>query len=154
MKTLLVSIDFSNSTEIVVITAKDLASDLDAKIILFHVVEPVETYLPVGASMDIISAPAPNIVPDENILMKRLHQLAEKHSLPANRFDCRTAIGLAVSEILDAAESSQADFILLGSHGHGALYHLFSGSVVTGILKKTTRPVIVVPSTNNPSHKS
>jgi len=36
-------------------------------------------------------------------------------------------------------------FLVLGSHGHGALYHLFSGSVVTEVLKKATIPVTVIP---------
>jgi len=35
--------------------------------------------------------------------------------------------------------------LVLGSHGHGALYHLFSGSVVTAVLQKATRPVMVIP---------
>ena len=33
----------------------------------------------------------------------------------------------------------------MGSHGHGAVYHLFTGSVVTGVLKHTGCPVLVVP---------
>jgi nucleotide-binding universal stress UspA family protein len=59
-----------------------------------------------------------------------------------------TLIGLAVDDILEQAAKYKADYIILGSHGHGALYHLFSGSVVTGILKRAKCPIIVVPSTS------
>ena len=34
--------------------------------------------------------------------------------------------------------------IVVGSHGHGALYHLLLGSVSEGIIRKTTCPVLVV----------
>jgi nucleotide-binding universal stress UspA family protein len=34
----------------------------------------------------------------------------------------------------------------MGSHGHGALYHLFVGSVTTAVLKEAPCPVLVVPS--------
>jgi nucleotide-binding universal stress UspA family protein len=36
--------------------------------------------------------------------------------------------------------------IVIGSHGHGALYHLFAGDVASGILKDAKCPVLVVPS--------
>jgi nucleotide-binding universal stress UspA family protein len=35
--------------------------------------------------------------------------------------------------------------IVLGSHGHGAVYHLFSGSVVTAVLHQSEIPVTVIP---------
>jgi nucleotide-binding universal stress UspA family protein len=35
--------------------------------------------------------------------------------------------------------------IILGSHGHGAVYQLFSGSVVTSVLHKSRVPVTVIP---------
>jgi len=36
--------------------------------------------------------------------------------------------------------------ILLGSHGHGALYHLLIGSVSEGVIRKASCPVIIIPS--------
>jgi nucleotide-binding universal stress UspA family protein len=54
-------------------------------------------------------------------------------------------MGLPADEILAAAKERDAGLVMMGSHGHGALYHLFTGSVVTGVLKKTDRPVMVVP---------
>ena len=55
-------------------------------------------------------------------------------------------IGLAADEIVTQAQEHGAELIVLGSHGHGALYHLFAGSVVTGVLKRARIPVLVVPT--------
>jgi nucleotide-binding universal stress UspA family protein len=35
--------------------------------------------------------------------------------------------------------------IVLGSHGHGAVYQLFAGSIVTAVLHKARVPVTVIP---------
>jgi nucleotide-binding universal stress UspA family protein len=147
MKTLLVPLDFSDSSDAVLNHAETLAKELDARILLLHVIEPVATYIPVGASMDVLAAPATSeSLPDEATILQRLQRLANR--LTNKNVECRAIVGVAVAEILDQAEAESADYILLGSHGHGALYHLFSGSVVTGVLKKSKRPVIVIP---NPS---
>jgi nucleotide-binding universal stress UspA family protein len=144
MNTILVPLDFSESTDALLDHAAKLAQSLGARVVLLHVVEPVASYIPVGASMDVLAAPIQENLPDEEIIQKRLDQLAVRlGSIPTVS---HAVVGTAVSEIIDCAESEDATYILLGSHGHGALYHLFSGSVVTGVLKKSTRPVIVIPA--------
>jgi nucleotide-binding universal stress UspA family protein len=144
MNTILVPLDFSESTDALLDHAAKLAHSLGARVVLLHVVEPVASYIPVGASMDVLAAPIQENLPDEEIIQKRLDQLAVRlGSVPTVS---HAVVGTAVSEIIDCAESEDATYILLGSHGHGALYHLFSGSVVTGVLKKSTRPVIVIPA--------
>jgi nucleotide-binding universal stress UspA family protein len=53
--------------------------------------------------------------------------------------------GAPVARILDQAEQRAADYIVLGSHGHTAVYDLLVGSTAHGVLKKATCPVIIVP---------
>jgi nucleotide-binding universal stress UspA family protein len=148
MKTLLVPVDLSDASQPVLEKAAELAPLLSARIILLHIVEPVATYVPVGATMDVIAAAPPPTESAESLSApdSRLKALADP--LVAAGIDVvpLTLIGLAVDDILEQAAKHHADFIMLGSHGHGALYHLFSGSVVTGILKRASCPVIVVPS--------
>lgn len=50
---------------------------------------------------------------------------------------------VVVDDIFEQAAKFHADYIILGSHGHGVLYHLFSKSVVT--LKHAHCPILVVP---------
>lgn len=146
MATLLVPLDTSEIASKVLEQAEALALQLRAKMILLHVVEPVATYVPTGASMDLI-ATSPPIVDDEqtDVAKNRLEQLAAPLRARGIEVACEACLGLAVDEILDQAKNRGADYIVLGSHGHGALYHLFGGSVVTGVLKHSTCPVFVVP---------
>jgi nucleotide-binding universal stress UspA family protein len=148
MKTLLVPVDLSDAAQPVLQKAAELAPQLSARIVLLHIVEPVATYVPVGATMDVIAAAPPPAEASESLSApdSRLKALAEPLTAAGIDVVPVTIIGLAVDDILEQAAKYRADFIMLGSHGHGALYHLFSGSVVTGILKRATCPVIVVPS--------
>jgi nucleotide-binding universal stress UspA family protein len=148
MKTLLVPVDLSDASQPVLEKAAELAPQLSARIILLHIVEPVATYVPVGATMDVIAAAPPPTETTESLTApaSRLRALAEPLIAAGINVEPVTLIGLAVDDILEQAAKHNADYIMLGSHGHGALYHLFSGSVVTGILKRAKCPVIVVPS--------
>jgi len=38
-----------------------------------------------------------------------------------------------------------ADLIVMGTHGKGALRYAFLGSVAEKVLRKTLRPVLIVP---------
>jgi nucleotide-binding universal stress UspA family protein len=48
-------------------------------------------------------------------------------------------------EILNQADTLDADLIVMGTHGHGAMYNLLVGSATKGVLKHSTRPVLLVP---------
>lgn len=149
MQTLLVPLDASASTAKVLNHAEDLAKKLSARVVLLHVVEPVATYVPVGAAMDVIATSPPPIEEGETGAAKhRIEQLAAPLRAGGIDVACEAVLGLAVDEIIEQAKTLAADYIVLGSHGHGALYHLFSGSVVTGVLKHSPCPVIVVPVGN------
>lgn len=147
MITLLVPLDTSDISSKVLAHAQKFARQLNARTILLHVVEPIPSYVPVGASMDIITAAPPVLETDQTTPAKeRLETLAAPLRNGGLDVTCEAVFGMAVDEILREAEKYKADYILLGSHGHGALFHLFSGSVVTGVLKRSTCPVIVVPA--------
>ena len=57
--------------------------------------------------------------------------------------------GSTVEKILHESVQQGADMIVLGSHGHGALYKLLTGSVAAGVLKAARCPVLVVPATRS-----
>ena len=145
MKTLLAAIDLSPITPRVLEGAGDLASSLGAKLIILHVAEPAAAYVPVGAAMDVITAPVPVEPPDMNALKERLEQLASLLRAKGITVETSASVALPAEEILEQAEKSNASMIVLGSNGHGALYHLFSGSVVTSVLHKSKIPVTVIP---------
>ena len=53
--------------------------------------------------------------------------------------------GHPVAKILQTADEINADVIVLGSHGKGALEYTFLGSTAEKLLRKSKRPVFVVP---------
>ena len=146
MATILVPLDTSNIAPKVLLEAESLALQLHARLILFHVVEPVATYVPVGAAMDLIATSPPELDAETAVAAKnRLDHLASPLRAKGLDVACEATFGIPVDEILEQAKTQSVDYIILGSHGHGALYHLFGGSVVTGVLKHSTCPVVVVP---------
>lgn len=55
----------------------------------------------------------------------------------------RVVFGSATEVLLDSARS--ADLLVLGSHGHGRLYHAVLGSVAEACVRGGVCPVVVVP---------
>jgi nucleotide-binding universal stress UspA family protein len=54
--------------------------------------------------------------------------------------------GLPARKILGEADRLEATLIVMGSHGHGALFNLLMGTVCNGVLRKSRCPVVVVPA--------
>jgi nucleotide-binding universal stress UspA family protein len=95
--------------------------------------------------MDVITAPMPAEPPDLNGVRERLEQLAAPLRTAGLIVESQASVSIPADEILEQASRAGAALLVLGSHGHGALYHLFSGSVVTSVLEKATIPVTVIP---------
>ncbi len=53
--------------------------------------------------------------------------------------------GNPVARILQTADRLQIDVIVMGTHGKGAMEYSFLGSVAEKVLRKTRRPVFIVP---------
>lgn len=146
MNTLLVPVDFSDVTPAVVEEARRLAGGLNFRAHLLHVIEPVASYVPVGASMDVLATPVATGPGEVQTAQRRLEALAESFQANGIEAEAEAVMGLAVDEILERASRQDCAMIVMGSHGHGALYHLFNGSVVNGVLRRARLPIVVVPA--------
>ena len=145
MKTILTAIDFSPISQKVVDGAGQLAAAMGARLVILNVAEPIAAYVPVGAAMDVITAPMPMEPADLNAVKERLNQFAAPLLSKGLNVETVALVSLPVDGILDQASALQAAMIVLGSHGHGAVYQLFSGSVVTSVLHRSHIPVTVIP---------
>jgi len=146
MPNLLVALDTSEGSHRVLEEATKLSRSLGAELEFFHVMEPMATYIPVGSSMDILTTTP--VIPDDDFLAAgkaRLEHLAVMTRSRGITVRCHCTIGLPAEEIVEKARALGCDYIVLGSHGHGAIFHLLSGSVVTCVLKQSPCPVVVVP---------
>lgn len=140
---LLVCVDLSDSTEIIVKKIEELAKSLSAKVWLLH-----------------------NALPEPDVVEFKVDPLAARESL-AKKFHVEhrqiqdfagrlrnagieaTALlvhGVTVETILQEASDVDADMIVVGSHGKGAVYQLLLGSVSEGVLHKSSLPVLVIPT--------
>lgn len=143
MKTILTPVDFSGVTPRVIEQAGELARALGATVELFHSIAPpvnVVTYdMPVEAF-------AKEIDFAQEQALKKLAEL--RRPLDAASIPCTTKLtqGHAVGAILEEARTLPAAFIVMGSHGHGAIYELLAGSTTHGVLHRTPCPVVVLPS--------
>ena len=101
MKTILAAIDLSPITPTVVAGAASLAADLGAKLVLLAVLEPVAAYVPVGAAMDVITAPMPMEPPDVAGLKTRLESIAEPLRVSGLTVETIASVALPQEEILE-----------------------------------------------------
>ena len=142
MKTILTPIDFSAISKAVVKSAAELARSLNARLILMHVVQPPVITSEYGAVMANIQE---IVALSEKTAARHLELMA--HKLQAAGLESTSILltGSATLHIVDQARKVGADYIVLGSHGHSALYDLLAGSTASGVLKKSPCPVVVVP---------
>ena len=148
MKTIRVAVDLSPASSKVLKEAVGLAEELSAKILLLHVIAPVSSAVPVGSSMEMVSVPIPLSAGEIAEVKSRLDALAASVASPKFQIETSVKEALPVEEIKHQIATTGASLLVVGSHGHGGLYHLFNGSVVTELLKQATKPVLVVPARN------
>jgi nucleotide-binding universal stress UspA family protein len=68
--------------------------------------------------------------------------IADEHGVPAST---ELLTGNPADEIVAYADSIDADVIVVGSRGLGAITSALLGSVSHGVLREARRPVLVVP---------
>ena len=143
MKQILAAVDFSDVTSCVVDRAAELAKAFSAKLTLLHAAAPDPEF--VGYE------PGPQTVRDTRALELRsenrdLEEMARSLTDQGIQTIGKLVMGPTVMTIIEHARALEADLIILGSHGHGALYKALVGSATEGVMRKSTCPVLVVPA--------
>ncbi len=103
-----------------------VAQAVPAETVPAHLIEPVEEYLTNAAK----------------VYLEQARKLCKKNGVKASKV---IRAGRPVEEIIDEAEKSNADLIVIGSHGRSAIASAVLGSITFGIIHKDTKfPVLVV----------
>ena len=142
MKTILVPVDLSVAGPQVCDAACELARQMDARLLLLHVVQPPPVMVTEIYALDTGQAEE-MLVAAERAGTDRLRELAARCGKRGIETRTLHRVGLPVPEIL--AHAGKADYLVMGSQGHGAMYDLLVGSTTHGVLKKAPCPVVVVP---------
>ncbi len=143
MKIILVAVDFSDLTPLVVEQAARIAEASATAVHLLHVGPPEADFL----GQQIYRKELEN----EDKVPERLRESYEKLRLLANELRGRGIetrstflLGKSIETLLAEAERLDAEMIVMGSHKTGALYRLL-GSTSEGVLRGASCPVLVVP---------
>ena len=150
MKTILAPVDFSAVTDAVVSEAAALARALHARVVLFAAVQPpvvLAEYAPIFENIAEINAAG------EKHAMRQLARLQEKLQAELVPYESSHGLGSPIALIVDRAEKCEADYIVMGSHGHTALYDLLVGSTTHGVLMRAKCPVVIVPAVKDTASK-
>lgn len=142
MKTILAPIDFSPASQHVIRAAAQLASALEARLVLLHVLQPVSRF---GRDAALAESGAEFAALVESDATRRLGQLQRElldQGVAAHAIHRR---GNAGPCIVQQANRLGADYIVIGSHGHSAVYDLIVGSTTTRVLKDVSCRVMIVP---------
>lgn len=140
---ILVCVDLSDSTEEILKRIEELCRPLNAKVWLLHNALPEPEMI--EFKVDPIEA--------RECLAKKFHDQHHQIQELAERFrksgvDATALLvhGKTVDTILTEAADLDIDVIVVGSHGHGAMYQLLVGSISEGVLQRSSRPVLVIPT--------
>jgi nucleotide-binding universal stress UspA family protein len=137
---IVVPVDFSEPSDHALRVALDLARALQAELTVLHVLEvPMYPYSGLGvAPVDLLT---PAVEPAEQSLK------ALMATIPPPGAGSVLRIGTPVEQILAVAKESQADLIVMGTHGRRGVAHLFMGSVAERVVRTSPVPVLTVRGT-------
>jgi nucleotide-binding universal stress UspA family protein len=142
MKTILIATDGSPSAREAVEFGLELAAE-QGSTVTFVTVAPSVDVVPMGGFGAVGSVPH-ELSDNEELPLDEAHELAEQASVTAHQ---RLLQGDPADEIVAYADTLDADLIVVGSRGHGALASALLGSVSRGVLHEARRPVLVVRGT-------
>lgn len=139
LHSILVPTDFSHESYRAIQYARSLAQVFHSKVILLHVLVPV-------AAPDLVYGP---LVWDEGkaeeAAGKQLDRLKEKaHFSVETSVECLVKTGHPFQVVSDTAKETNADLIIISTHGYTGFKHLLLGSVAERVIRHATCPVLVV----------
>ena len=142
MKNILATIDFNKNEKLLIDKAFQLAESFDSKLWLMHIAAPDPDF--VGYEV------GPQSIRDSRATeLRKEHKLLQEYSngLKAKGVDSEGLLiqGATIEMIIEESKKLNVDLIIAGHHEHGFFYNAFVGSVSTKIIKKSKKPVLIVP---------
>lgn len=140
---ILVATDLGPASEKVVSAARRLAERTNADVTVLHVGEPDPDFVGFETATPAVRLILEREVRREQHAVKEIADGLREAGINAVALSVR---GPTVATVLQEAERLDADTIVVGTHGHRAVYDMVVGSVSAGIIRKSPVPVLVVPT--------
>ena len=137
---LLCPIDFSNVSNHAFQVATDLAVIFKADLHVVHVFQMPASAIPEGVYE------VPDGVEDKikDNLSKRLNEFVERISTSKINITTGLSEGFPHVEIINSADETNADMIVMGTHGRTGFSQVLLGSVAERVLRTSSIPVLTV----------
>jgi universal stress protein A len=139
-KKILVPIDFSAMSKRAFQYALRFAEQFRCKIVLLHVVEPVEVLAGTRLAVDVFA----HLEEDTTAAEADLAALAASSRNRPNPVTSAVRSGHAPNEITKAAKDLDVDLIMIASHGYTSWRHLCISSTAERVVRAAPCPVLVV----------
>lgn len=143
MKTILAPIDFSPVTSRVLDEAARLATAFGGRVVLFHAARVPQAVAEYGIDFGSLTELRTSM---EKTADRQLKEITEQLRQRGVAAESRRLTGAPTPEILEQAATLPADYIVMGSHGHTAIYDLVIGSTASAVIKRASCPIIIVPA--------
>ena len=143
MENIVTAIDFSEITEKVIERAAEIARCFASKLWLIHIAAPEPDFVGYGTGPQSKRDWRAKTLREEH---RYIQEKARELSQSGIKVTTLLLQGETVETILREAAKLNAEMIVVGSHGHGALYKALVGSVSEGIIRQASCPVLIVPS--------
>ena len=145
MNEILIATDGSPSAQEAVEFGVELAEEQGARVVFAHVAPALDVVPSPGFGW---TAAVPHEVTEtDRSPLNEAVDLARERGIEATTVMLR---GDAVDEIVAYADTIDAELIVVGSRGHGAIASALLGSVSRGVLHESRRPVLVVRGAATP----
>ncbi len=139
--TVLVAIDFSDSSDNAFQHALSIAKKYAAKLLVLHVInEPVDLrgfYVP-HISFEKLEEEI------EEGANKMMESFCRQHLSEFSNYESFIVSGMPYEQIINQGVEKGADLIVLGTHGRTGLDHVLFGSTAAKVVRKSTLPVLTV----------
>jgi nucleotide-binding universal stress UspA family protein len=139
---IVVAVDLSPASKKVVEAARGVAELTGASIYILHVAEPEPDFVGYDAGPEVVRTQVAEELRREHREVQALAEDLRENGLDATALLVR---GPTVETTLKEADSLKAGLIVVGTHGHGAVYDVLVGSYSAGIIRRSKLPVLVVP---------
>ena len=144
--TIVCGVDGSADSRAALKVAAQFAERLGSRLVLAHVAEPVHVAYaagyPLGGFSGSMTA-AHEAESEEEAAARLLEGVAADAGL--SDAERRVTIGDPAEQLADLAEKEDADLIVVGSRGRGAVKAVFLGSVSHSLIGVARCPVLIVP---------
>jgi nucleotide-binding universal stress UspA family protein len=144
-KHILVAIDGSETSNLALQEAIKLAKDQQAALRLVHVVDETPAYMAVEAPYQIADYQKALREGGQRVLSTCSAAVREAGIVPDTKLKIIETLNQHIYDAIEQeARQWPADLIVIGTHGRRGFRHLLLGSVAEGVIRVTTKPVLLI----------